>query len=112
MNIDETLLLIIFASIFLLVILWFVFVRMLYKRLASSHMPQYEAMGKPSLFLHNTLAGTLAMLKFLLKREHKVLGDSYLSKLSDIMLAFLLIYIILFLTLFFSIAAQFVIRVL
>ena len=46
------------------------------------------------------------MLKFLVTREHKALNDSYLSKLSDAMLAFFVVYTVLFFTLFFSVAGQ------
>lgn len=102
----ETFFATIFAILACMVLVWFVLVKILFSRLESSHPAKYEAMGSPSLFLRNSPAGTFALLKFLVAREHKILNDGSLSKLSDAMLAFLLIYLVLFLALFFSIISQ------
>ena len=96
----------IFAILAFMVLVWFVLVKMLFNRLESSHLEKYEAMGSPSLFLRNSPAGTIALLKFLVAREHKILNDSSLSKLSDAMLGFFLIYLVLFLAFSFSIVSQ------
>jgi hypothetical protein len=96
----------IFAILAFMVLVWFVLVKMLFNRLESSHPEKYEAMGSPSLFLRNSPAGTIALLKFLVAREHKILNDSSLSKLSDAMLVFLLIYLVLFSALFSNIVSQ------
>jgi len=106
MPVNETLFTTTFFALFGLVLVWFVLVKMLFRRLESAHPAKYEAMGRPSLFLRNSPAGAIAMLKFLVTREHKTLNDSYLSKLSDAMLAFFLIYTVLFFALFFSIVGQ------
>ena len=106
MPMSEPLLVTIFAILFIMVLFWFALVKVLFKRLESSHPKKYEAMGRPSLFLRNSPANLFAMLKFLMAREHKNLSDSYLSKLSDAMLVFFFIYIVLFIALFFSIASQ------
>lgn len=106
MPIQETLFAAIFAVLACMVLVWFVLVKMLFNRLESSHPEKYEEMGSPSLFLRNSPASAIALLKFLVAREHKILNDSSLSKLSDAMLVFLLIYLVLFLTLFFNIVSQ------
>ncbi len=106
MPINETLFTTIFCTLFGMVLVWFVLVRLLFKRLEAAHPAKYEAMGRPSLFLRNSPAGAIAMLKFLVTREHKALNDGYLSKLSDAMLAFFVVYAILFFALSFSIAGQ------
>lgn len=106
MPINESMFLTIFAILFGMVLVWFVLVKLLFRRLETSHPEKYEAMGKPSLFLRNSPAGAFAMLKFLVAREHKGLNDSYLSKLSDVMLTFFVIYTILFSILFIGIATQ------
>ena len=103
---NETLFATIFAILACMVLVWFILVKMLFNRLESSHPAKYEAMGRPTLFLRNSPAGAFAMLKFLVAREHKILDDSYLSKLSDAMLVFLLTYTVLFLALFFSIVSR------
>lgn len=85
-----------------MVIVWFVLIKLLFNRLERAHPKKYEAMGRPSLFLRNSIAGGWGTIKFLIAREHKDLRDSYLSKLSDFMLVFLGVYVALFLFLFMS----------
>jgi hypothetical protein len=95
-----------FPVLFGMVIVWFVLIKLLYKRLEREHPQKYEAMGKPSLFLRNHISGSFATLKFLVSREHKALNDGYLSKLSDAMLVFFAIYLLLFFGLFVGVASQ------
>lgn len=106
MPMHETLFATIFAILACMVLVWFILVKMLFNRLESSHPEKYEAMGSPSLFLRNSPAGAIALLKFLVAREHKILNDGSLSKLSDVMLVFLLVYLVLFFALFFNIVSQ------
>lgn len=82
--------------LFGMVLVWFVLVKLLFNRLESAHPAKYEKMGRPSLFLRNTIEGGWRFLKFLLTREHRSLNDGYVSKLSDGMLAFFVIYLLLF----------------
>jgi hypothetical protein len=89
-----------------MVLVWFVLVTLLFKRLAIAHGRKYAAMGYPSLFSRTDASGTWAMLKFLVARGHRSLGDRYLSRLSDGMLVFSLIYLVLFLWLGFGIFGQ------
>lgn len=84
------------VALFTMVIVWFVLLKVLFSRLERKHPQKYEAMGKPSLFLRNNIATGWATMKFLFVREHRPLNDSYLSKLSDSMLAYLSIYLLLF----------------
>lgn len=107
MPINEPLFVPLFLTLFAMVLAWFGLARLLLRRLEASHPAKFEAMGSPSLFLRDGPSGTSAMLGFLLTREHTSLGDGYLSTLSDAMLVFLLVYSVLFLGLFFSIAGQF-----
>ena len=102
----QTLAVTLFPLLFGMVIVWFVLIKLLFNRLERSHPQTYEAMGKPSLFLRNSIAGGWATLKFLVTRQHKPLNDSYLSKLSDAMLAFFAIYLLLFFGLFYVVAGQ------
>jgi len=87
---------ILFAVLFGMVIVWFVLIKLLFNRLEVTHPQKYEAMGRPSLFLRNNIATGWATMKFLFAREHRSLNDSYLSKLSDAMLVFFAIYLLLF----------------
>ena len=92
----ETVSVVLFPVLFGMVLVWFVLVKMLFNRLEHAHPQTYEAMGRPSLFLRNSPAGIFAMIKFLVRREHRALGDSHLSKLSNAMLVFLAVYLVLF----------------
>jgi hypothetical protein len=82
-------------------LVWFVLIKLLFNRLAAAHPQKYEAMGRPTLFLRNNIATGWATMKFLVAREHRTLNDRYLSKLSDAMLVFFTIYLLLFSYLFF-----------
>ncbi|TBR40407.1 MULTISPECIES: hypothetical protein [Dyella] len=83
-----------------MVVVWFVLIKLLFNRLEAAHPQKYEAMGRPSLVLRNNIATGWATLKFLVAREHRLLNDNYLSKLSDAMLVYFLIYLLLFFGLF------------
>ena len=85
-----------FAFLFGMVIVWFVLIKILLNRLERAHPEKYEAMGRPSLFLRNNIAAGWATLKFIVAREHRSLNDGYLSKLSDSMLVYFAIYLLLF----------------
>ena len=60
-------------------------------------------MGKPSLIMNNSLSSNITFMKFLFKREWRELNDSGLTTLSKSMLVFFAIYMVGFLTLFFSV---------
>jgi hypothetical protein len=96
----QTLSPVLFPVLFGMVIVWFVLIKLLFGRLERAHPQKYEAMGRPSLFLRNSIGGGWATIRFLVAREHKALNDSYLSKLSDFMLVFLVVYVVLFTSLF------------
>lgn len=88
--------LVLFGALGVMVLAWFVLVKLLLDRLAAMHPETYDAMGQPSLFARNTPGRVLKMLAFIVGREHRPLGDRYLSKLSDIMLVFAIVYLALF----------------
>lgn len=92
------------AFLFGMVIVWFVLIKILFNRLEQAHPEKYEAMGRPSLFLRNNIATGWATLKFIVAREHRSLNDGYLSKLSDSMLVYFAIYLLLFFGLSFLVA--------
>ena len=103
MRITESMFAVLFPVLLIMVLVWFVMIRRLFGRLEKHHREKYEAMGRPSLFLRNSISGGWATLKFLVAREHIALGDPQLSKLSDFMLAYLLVYLVLFLALVFAV---------
>ena len=103
---DPTVFVIFAPLLFGMVVVWFVLIRLLFKRLEQAHPSKYESMGRPSLFLRNNIATGWATLKFLLTREHRSLKDGYLSKLADAMLVFFFLYSLIFFGLFTLIVRQ------
>ena len=79
-----------------MIVAWFFMLARLFAHLSKDHPAKYEAMGRPGLFWRSNISNQLAATKFLFLREHRALGDSKLSKLSDRMLLFLAVYIIFF----------------
>jgi hypothetical protein len=101
-SVNETITFALFSILFGMALVWLVLVKLLFRRLERNHPEKYVDMGRPSLFMRNNLSGGIAMLKFLAMREHRKLDDGFLSKLSNGMLVFFAVYIVLFLTLFCS----------
>ncbi len=85
-----------FAALFMLVLVWFVLIRALFKRLETRHAEKYEEMGRPTLFRRNNLRTNYTTIKFLFGREHRELDDPVLSRLSDSMLVFTVLYLAAF----------------
>jgi Na+/melibiose symporter-like transporter len=99
-----------FAVLMVLVLIWFAMIIALFKKLKLRHPGKYSEMGEPSLFWNNSLKTNWKTLKYLFKREHKDLNDNSLSLLSDSMLVFLVIYVILFFGLIFGVLATVMLR--
>ena len=98
---SESLRLSLVAVLFGMAIAWLVLVKLLFLRLERFHPERYDAMGRPSLVFRNTPFGAFQTLKFVILRQHRILNDTYLSRLSDGMLCFFLIYLFLFIGLIF-----------
>ena len=77
-----------------LVLVWFALLKVLFNRLERHHLAKYDSMGRPTLFLRNSIASGFATMKFLFLREHRHLGDQTLSRLADGMLAFFAIFLV------------------
>ena len=75
----------------------------MFKILRTRHPEKYEAMGSPSLIMNNSLSNNISFIKFLFKREWQDLNDAGLASLGKGMLAFFIIYSVLFLGLFISV---------
>ena len=97
MKVSDSTLFVLFTTLMGMVLVWFVLVSLLFRRLATGHTRKYCDMGRPSLSLSSNATDTWALLKFLLAREHRGLGDRGLSRLSDCMLIFAIIYLVLLL---------------
>lgn len=93
---------ILFGILFCLVFVWFYLCNRMFKILRIRHPEKYEAMGKPSLIMNNSISNNLSFMKFLFKREWQELNDQSLATLGNGMLIFFVTYTILFFGLFIS----------
>ncbi len=84
---------------------WFGLVWLLYRRLEEDHPEKFEAMGSPTL-RDNDAASAFRLLRFIVGREHLQLEeDAGLRRLGDGMLAYFIVYLVLFLYLVASLLA-------
>ena len=105
----DTVMFVVFVFLGCLTVAWLVLILLLFSRLRCAHPQKYEQMGRPGTFksyvyFRQSLLVQKALWKFLYDREYKMLGDSYLSKLSDALRIILIVYIPLFLWMFLMIA--------
>ena len=96
---NDTALLAVLMAMFAMVLGWFVMLKILFSRLERLHPEKYEAMGRPSLFLRNNIYTGWMTLRFIGFRQHRPLADATLSKLSDFMLLYFLLYLAVFVSL-------------
>lgn len=90
--------------LFCAVLVWFFLCYQLFRILETRHPTKYEAMGKPSLIMNNSISNNIRFLRFLFRREWQGLGDSGLESLSKFMLGFFTAYLVLFVLLVASVA--------
>ncbi len=64
----------------------------LLSRLRIQHVQTWEALGRPSLFMNNSMANNLSVLKFLWRRDYLTLGDDGLIRLADFLRIYQLVY--------------------
>ena len=65
-------------------------------RLRTRHVQTWEALGRPALLLNNSLTNSVAVLRFLWRREYCALGDSQSVRLASTLRVFLAVYVLLF----------------
>jgi hypothetical protein len=65
-------------------------------RLRTRHAQTWEALGRPTLFLNNSIPNSLAVLRFLWRREYQSLGDQQSVRLAGFLRGYLAVYLALF----------------
>ncbi len=78
-----------------MILAWFVLLWSLFRRLEKRHPAEYARLGRPTLLLRYGRHSRLAIFRFLVLRQHRRLRDAELSRLADLMLAFLAVYVAL-----------------
>ena len=81
--------------LFGMVLFTFVLNHFLYKRLETRHPDKYQEMGRPKALIGARAATGVRACMFIIRREHRRLGDRGLSALSDLMLAYIFVYLVL-----------------
>jgi hypothetical protein len=82
----------VFGVLFVSVFVWFGLCMRLFKLLETRHPEKYNAMGRPSLIMNNSLSNNISFMKFLFKQEYRELNDHSIQKLGQVMRAFSLVY--------------------
>ena len=80
-----------YVALFALVALWFLLITLLWKRLIAHHPAKYDELNRPTF---SSALGLFSTLRFVLRREHRLLGDRTLGLASDAALAVLIVYIL------------------
>ena len=73
------------------VAVWFALIGVVWLRLIKRHPEKYESMGRPHFF---TRIGSIATLRFVFARQHRLLGDRALGVASDAALITLVLYLV------------------
>jgi hypothetical protein len=71
---------------------WWGLLGLLWLRLVARHRHLYHSLGGPQFVALNSLASGWLTLKFILMRQHRPLGDRYLSFLADAALGIFLCF--------------------
>jgi hypothetical protein len=88
---------ILFIALFVSTGIGFVLQHRFLSRLRTRHAQTWEALGRPTLFLNNSIGNSLAVLRFLWRREYQSLGDHRSVRLASFLRGYLAIHFLLFL---------------
>lgn len=92
---------ILFGSLFGVAFLVFYLTSRIYKFLEMRYLEEYEQLGKPTIFLSNSISSNLLFLKFLFRGKWKILGDYDLEVLCRRLLLLYVIFWSIFILMFF-----------
>ena len=96
----------VFVIVGICILAWLVMCVRLFTILRTRHPQIYESLGKPSLFMNNSVQNNIATLRFLLGRHFAGLNDIPLKKLCSFMRILFFVNLALFVLLFVAIILQ------
>ena len=76
---------VLFAALFVQVGLWFWLSRKMFRLLAVRHPQKYEEMGRPTVFLNNSIKNGWAFTRFFYGRHYVSLGDPEVNRVAGLM---------------------------
>ena len=94
-----------FAVLAVMVFVWLGLCIWTFRRLEGSHPEKYAELGRPSLFLRNSVENNLLFMRFIWRNEYQALNDLPLTRICIVMKAFFCVYFLIFvsmLSLFFT----------
>ena len=83
-----------FATLVLSVLVWFVLISRLHRILRTRHSETYDRLGRPTLFLNNSVQNGIATIRFLLGGHFRQLNDPELLRLGAFMQVFFFVYVV------------------
>ena len=92
---------ILFGSLFGVAFLAFYLTSRIYKFLELRYSKEYEQLGKPTIFLNNSISSNFLFLRFLFKGEWKKLGDRDLESLCRRLFLLYFVFWSIFVSMFF-----------
>ncbi len=81
------------------VLVWFVLMARLHRILRTRHPQIWNRIGRPTLFLNNTVQNGLVTIRFLLAGHFRELDDPTLVRLGSFMQVFFYAYTVIFISL-------------
>ncbi len=87
---------ILFAVMGIMVLTWFILCKKLFKLLKTNQPKKYKELGEISLLINNSPGNNLKFIRYLFKKEWIELNDENISKLSQFMLNYMKVYLVLF----------------
>ena len=92
----QMLLLILFVLLLASCVAGLVLHHILLSHLRSRHSQAWEALGRPTLFLNNSITNSLAVLRFLWRRDYLALDDDGFARLAGFLRGYMITYLVLF----------------
>jgi hypothetical protein len=80
---------------------WVVMCRQFLRMLRTRHEQTWIALGKPSLILNNSISNSIAVTRFVWRREYMELEDEWLTRFGGFMLLYQIGWLILLVLLLF-----------
>ena len=87
---------ILFIALFVSAGIGFVLQHTFLLRLRTRHAQTWEALGCPTLFVNNSVGNSLAVFRFLWRRQYQSLGDQQSVRLASFLRGYLVVYFVLF----------------
>jgi hypothetical protein len=79
-----------------MVVVWFILMNRLFRILRTRHPATYDSIGRPTLFLNNSIKNGLLTTRFLLGRHYRKIQDPELHSLCGFLNVFFWIYLAVF----------------